>query len=75
MASSELFVSDDFQKSAMRDTIRSLELVIQSIENGMSEDFFSIDLQNAYASLGRMIGEEVEDDLVEEIFSRFCLGK
>ena len=75
VASSELFVSDDFQKSAMRDTIRSLELVIQSIENGMSEDFFSIDLQNAYASLGRMIGEEVEDDLVEEIFSRFCLGK
>ena len=51
------------------------DLVIQSIENGMSEDFFSIDLQNAYASLGRMIGEEVEDDLVEEIFSRFCLGK
>ena len=75
VSSSELFVSDDFQKSAMRDTIRSLKLVIQSIENGMSEDFFSIDLRNAYASLGRMIGEEVEDDLVEEIFSRFCLGK
>lgn len=75
VASSELFVSDDFQKSAMRDTIRSLKLVIQSIEAGMSEDFFSIDLRNAYASLGRMIGEEVEDDLVEEIFSRFCLGK
>ena len=53
----------------MRDTIRSLKLVIQSIEAGMSEDFFSIDLRNAYASLGRMIGEEVEDDLVEEIFS------
>ena len=75
VSSSELFVSDDFQKSAMRDTIRSLKLVIQSIEAGMSEDFFSIDLRNAYASLGRMIGEEVEDDLVEEIFSRFCLGK
>ncbi len=74
-SSTELFVTDEFQKSALRETIRSLQLVIQSIESGMSEDFFSIDLRNAYASLGRMIGEEVEDDLVEEIFSRFCLGK
>ena len=75
VSSTELFITDGFQKSELRETIRSLKLVIQSIENGMSEDFFSIDLQNAYASLGRMIGEEVEDDLVEEIFSRFCLGK
>lgn len=74
-ASNELFLTDDFQKEALRDTIHSLKLVEQSIDSGMSEDFFSIDLRNAYAALGRMIGEEVEDDLVEEIFSRFCLGK
>ena len=40
-----------------------------------NEDFFSIDLMNAYRSLGLIIGEEIEDDLVEEIFSKFCLGK
>ena len=41
----------------------------------MSEDFFSTDLMTAYSALGRIIGEAVEDDLVEEIFSKFCLGK
>ena len=47
----------------------------KSIEDEMPEDFFSIDLMNAYGALGRIIGEEVEDDLVEEIFSKFCMGK
>lgn len=46
-----------------------------SLENDMPEDFYSIDLMNAYASLGRIIGEEVGDDLVNEIFSKFCMGK
>lgn len=45
------------------------------IEDGMSEDFYSIDLMNAYAALGRIIGEEVGDDLVNEIFEKFCMGK
>lgn len=73
--SNEPFVSAAFQKNAILDAIQSLELVQNSIAMGMSEDFFSIDLRNAYSSLGKVIGEEVEDDLVEEIFSRFCLGK
>ena len=41
----------------------------------MPEDFYSIDLMSAYSSLGAIIGEEVEDDLVNEIFSKFCMGK
>ena len=53
----------------------SLTLVKKSIDEGMPEDFYSIDLMNAYASLGKIIGEEVDDDLVEEIFSKFCMGK
>ena len=53
----------------------SLHLVVRSIEDQMPEDFYSIDLMNAYESLGRMIGESVEDDLVNEIFSKFCMGK
>ena len=42
---------------------------------GMSEDFFTIDMMEAYTQLGLLIGETVEDDLAEEIFSRFCMGK
>ncbi len=53
----------------------SLSLVEQSINNDMPEDFYSIDLMDAYKSLGAIIGESVEDDLVNEIFSKFCLGK
>ena len=49
--------------------------VIQSIKDGLPEDFFTIDLMTMYQSLGEIIGEEVEDDLVQEIFSRFCMGK
>ena len=45
------------------------------MNNHMPEDFLSIDLMNAYASLGRIIGEEVDDDLMDEIFQKFCLGK
>lgn len=75
MDSNEVFLTAAFQKEALRESIHSLELVEESIENGMSEDFFSIDLRNAYSSLGKILGEEVEDDLVEEIFSKFCLGK
>lgn len=41
----------------------------------MPEDFYSIDLMSAYTSLGNVIGESVEDDLVQEIFSKFCMGK
>ena len=53
----------------------SMQMVKRSLEDDMPEDFYSIDLMSAYASLGRIIGEEVEDDLVNEIFSKFCMGK
>jgi tRNA modification GTPase len=75
MDSNELFLTEEHQKVFIRNTIHSLELTKNSIQKGLSEDFYSIDLRNAYSQLGKMIGEEVEDDLVEEIFSRFCLGK
>ena len=62
-------------KQAMGEALESLKLVKQSVEDGMPEDFFSIDLMNAYEKLGLIVGEAVEDDLVEEIFSHFCMGK
>ena len=62
-------------KNALEEAYASLALVKKSLEEGMPEDFYSIDLMDAYASLGRIIGEEVDDDLVEKIFSEFCMGK
>ena len=53
----------------------SLALVQQSIAAGMPEDFFSIDLTDAYEALSSILGEAVGEDVVNEIFSRFCTGK
>ena len=50
-------------------------MVKQSVLDGMPEDFYSIDLMDAYSQLGLIIGEEVGEDLVNEIFSKFCMGK
>ena len=71
----ELVVTNIRHKEALQDALHSLQLVERSIHDGMPEDFYSIDLMNAYASLGRIIGEEIDDDLVTEIFSKFCMGK
>lgn len=71
----EVLFTNVRHRRALQDARDSLLLVEKSIDSGMSEDFFSIDLMNAYESLGLILGEAVEDDLVEEIFSKFCLGK
>ncbi len=71
----EVYITNARHKSALIDAKQSLSQVIMSIEAGMPEDFFSIDLMNAYVKLGLIIGESVEDDLVNEIFSKFCMGK
>lgn len=71
----EIFLVNLRHQDAVKEALDSILLVKDSIENGMSEDFFSIDLMNAYRVLGTILGEAVEDDLVEEIFSKFCLGK
>lgn len=73
-SSSEVFITNMRHKENLQEAYDSLLLVKKSIEDEMPEDFFSIDLMNAYGALGRIIGEEVEDDLVEEIFSKFCMG-
>lgn len=71
----EVYITNIRHKAALGEAADSLRLVEQSILDGMPEDFYSIDLMNAYGALGRIIGEEAEDDLVNEIFSKFCMGK
>lgn len=71
----EAVITNMRHKAALEDADKSLLLVKQSIESHMPEDFYSIDLMGAYTALGFIIGEEVGDDLVQEIFSKFCMGK
>lgn len=71
----EVYITNVRHKAALEETAKSLQMVQDSIENQMPEDFYSIDLMNAYEQLGLIIGEAVEDDLVNEIFSKFCMGK
>lgn len=71
----EVYITNMRHKEALLDTEQSLKMVRQSLLDEMPEDFYSIDLMSAYASLGTIIGEEVGEDLVNEIFSKFCMGK
>lgn len=71
----EVYITNARHKAALEEAAESLKLVKNSIDMGMPEDFFSIDLMNAYESLGRIVGESVGEDLVNEIFSKFCVGK
>ena len=71
----EVVITNIRHKEALMASEESLQKVLESIDMCMPEDFFSIDLMSAYSSLGYIIGEEVGDDLVQEIFTKFCMGK
>ena len=71
----EVYITNMRHKEAIQDAKDSILQVRKSLDMDMPEDFYSIDLMSAYASLGKIIGEEVGDDLVNEIFSNFCMGK
>lgn len=71
----EIVITNLRHREALQNALDSLALVQESVAHGMPEDFYSIDLMSAYSSLGLIIGEEVGDDLVEEIFHKFCIGK
>lgn len=71
----EIFISNIRQKESLDNAINSLEQVIESINCSMPEDFFTIDLTNAYSFLGYIIGQETSEDVINEIFKKFCTGK
>ncbi len=71
----DIYITNQRHKEALVEAYDSLKMVQKSLEDEMPEDFYSIDLMSAYAALGRIIGEEVGEDLVNEIFSKFCMGK
>ena len=71
----EVVITNIRHRQCLEESKNSLLKVRESLNLGMQEDFLSIDLMDAYSSLGKIIGEEIEDDLATEIFSKFCLGK
>ncbi|MBP1753919.1 MAG: mnmE [Firmicutes bacterium] len=71
----DIYITNERHKEAFKQSLESLRLVNQSIVAGMPEDFYSIDLMSAYETLGKIIGENIEEDLVNMIFKEFCMGK
>ena len=74
-SNNELLITNERHKEKIHEAVESLNLVMDSINKNMPEDFMTIDLMSAYASLGEIIGEEISEDLADEIFSKFCMGK
>ncbi len=71
----QVYLTNIRHQAVMQNAKESLQMVLKSIDAGLPEDFYSIDLMDAYESLGEIIGESVGEDLVDEIFSKFCMGK
>ena len=71
----EIAITNARHKEALEKASYSLKLVENSIQSGIPEDFYSIDLMDAYETLGTILGEAVTEDLINEIFSKFCVGK
>ena len=71
----QVYISNVRQKQALMDAKESMKKVVESIEGGLPEDFYSIDLMDAYEALGTITGESAGEDLINEIFSKFCMGK
>ena len=70
-----LLVTNLRHKELLREALTSLEYAEKTLQSHAPEDLLTIDLMDAYRALGRILGEEVEEDLVNEIFSKFCMGK
>ena len=70
-----LIVTNLRHKELLRQAEKSLSCVLETLESGAPLDFLTIDLMDAYRALGQILGEEVEEDLINEIFSKFCMGK
>ena len=71
----EVYITNARHKAALSNAKYSLNMVLDSIAMEMPEDFYSIDLMNTYEELGNILGESLGEDLVNEIFSKFCTGK
>lgn len=73
--SNQILVTNVRHIQILEESLSHLAGFLNGLELGLSVDFLVIDLQNAWEKLGKITGETVEDDLLDQIFSKFCLGK
>ena len=71
----EVLITSIRQKECLESADKALDYVFSGIENEESEEFLTIDLMEAYAELGKIIGEEVGEDVINRVFEKFCMGK
>lgn len=71
----QVYITETRHKNALREAVHSLDFVLKSMDEQMPEDFWSIDLMGACDALGKITGDSTGEDLVNEIFSSFCMGK
>lgn len=71
----EVYITNLRQEEALRMSLESLCMVQQTIEDDMPEDLYAVDMMNSYEALGRITGEQVDEDLINTIFKEFCMGK
>ena len=74
-ANDEVIITNERQKACLMEADQALSYVFEGIEEEQSEEFLAIDLMNAYAALGRILGEDVGDDVIDRVFEKFCMGK
>ncbi len=70
-----IYITNKRQSDLLKCAGNSLQSVIDSIDNRMTEDVYTVDLMDAYEYLGEIIGEDISDDLADKIFEEFCMGK
>lgn len=75
IAVEEPALNNERQISLMNRALQSMNQAIHSLEEGMELDLVTIDLQDSYTSLKEILGEVSRDDLLDTLFSNFCLGK
>ena len=70
-----LLISNVRHKELLEDTLSAVKDAIAAAESGSALDFIEIDVRRAYQAVGEITGETVSEDILQEVFSRFCLGK
>lgn len=71
----DVYITNLRHKKLLQEAVESLNQVLDSLHAHMPEDFYSIDLVSAYEALGSILGESVDEDVINEIFHKFCVGK
>lgn len=72
---SEVMVTNQRQNDLLRKAKQSLIEAIEAINDNMPLDLVQIDLKEAWDSLGEITGDTAPDELITQLFSKFCLGK